>query len=121
MRKFTKEEIGLCRQVAESYVKAIQQGDWYYSKDLDGISYYYQIRTEMKPESHIIPLWTISDCLEFLREKCLDHVLLIHDKEDKVEWFLWMDEYKETQQMGKGKTPLEACLKAVLAVLEEKR
>jgi len=66
-----------------------------------------------------ISTWTISDCLEFLKKKCQDHVLLIHDEGDEKEWWLWMDEYKETQQVGSGKTPLEACLKAVLAVLEE--
>ncbi len=131
--KLTKEEISLCKQVVEKYKKEIGKGDWVY---YHGFRYLVEdawILEDMCPlpeaklvghaniveQSECIPLWTISDCLEFLREKCQDHVLLIHDKEDEVEWFLWMDEYEKTQQMGKGKTPLEACLKAVLAVLEE--
>ena len=74
----------------------------------------------MKPTKEEINLWTISDCLEFLREKCNHSVVLKHDEHDEQDgWFLWLDEYHKTEKEGYGKTPLEACLKAVLAVLEE--
>ena len=119
--KFTKEEISLCEQIAEKHIKKVKYGEWYLLNGKPILCAYANegFHKSLEAENKIVPLWTISDCLEFLRKKCQDHVLLIHDKEDDVEWFLWMDEYKETQQMGKGKTPLEACLKAVLAVLEE--
>jgi len=131
----TKEEISLCKQVAERHRKKIKKGDWvqfhgspHLVEDarapealplevvLSLIGYASSVRQE-----DVIPLWTISDCLEFLKERCKDHVLLIHeeDLDDDEEWYLWFDEYKETQQWDKGKTPLEACLKVVLAVLEE--
>ena len=119
--KFTKEEISLCKQVAEKYKKRVEYGDWYLNEK-SNIPYLWKSIPPFKYiHKNIIPLWAISACLEFLRERCKDHVLLIHeeDLDDDEEWYLWFDEYKETQQWDKGKTPLEACLKVVLAVLEE--
>jgi hypothetical protein len=120
MNKFTKKEISLCRQVAEKHRKDIEKSDMYFYQDEIHLwSMPFKQTKDIVTTDEIIPLWTISDCLEFLRERCQDHVLLIHDEGDEKEWWLWMDEYTETQQVGSGKTPLEACLKAVLAVLEE--
>lgn len=130
--KFTPEEISLCKKIAAKHEGEVEVGDWLdFENGLYLVTeivktpekvdvYVTDFRVAISADDDFIPLWTISDCLEVLREKCQDHVLLIHDKEDEVEWFLWMDEYKKTQQMGRGKTPLEACLKAVLAVLEDK-
>lgn len=137
--KPTKEEISLCKQVAEKYKKKESRGDWivishpksmmsmrptHYSnppRTTEDVVLRNDSRHFDIPYKHEFPLWTISDCLEFLRKRCKDHVLLIHEEgmEEEEEWYLWFDEYKETQQWGKGKTPLEACLKVVLAVLKE--
>jgi hypothetical protein len=123
--KFTKEEISLCKQVAKKHRKVIEYGIHLYDEFKDfGFVYvdtYFQRLNIAKTPNDYIQIWTVSDCLEFLRDRCKDHVLLIHEEglEDDEEWYLWLDEYKETQQWDKGKTPLEACLKAVLAVLEE--
>jgi len=46
-----------------------------------------------------ISTWSLSDCVDFLREKnCKNYLYLLHNK-----------------------TPLEACRKAVEVVMEEKR
>ena len=134
----TKEEINLCKQVAKKEWREIER----FEKIIHG----NHLCTVTKILEHkgfpgslmgfetsccsigfakkesVIPLWTISDCLKFLRKRCKDHVLLIHEEngdETNEEWYLWFDEYKETQQWDKGKTALEACLKVVLAVLED--
>ncbi|TES92941.1 MAG: hypothetical protein E3J87_03505 [Candidatus Cloacimonadota bacterium] len=116
MTEFTKEEISLCKQIAEKHRREIKKRQYYYNAFLKRIQ--WSGEDGQSQASWAIPLWTISDCLEFLKKKCRDHVLLIHDEGDEKEWWLWMDEYKETQQVGSGKTPLEACLKAVIEVLK---
>lgn len=132
--KFTKTEIDLCRKIAGKHRKEINAGDWIEDDLFGRIFLVYRIVQKgfylecvnkedglvTRTKNLVIPLWTIEDCLEFLREKCKDHVFLSHDEDDDEEWYLWIDEYKETQQMGKGGTPLEASLKAVLAVSEAK-
>ncbi len=126
--KFTEEEISLCTQIAEKHRKKIEYGDWYADQVLvmnqetrkgDPMPIVVLCTNKFGKSIGEVPLWTISDCLEFLRERCEDHVFLSHDEDDDEEWYLWFDEYKKTQQMGKGKTLLEVCLKVVLTVLEE--
>ena len=122
--EFNKEEISLCKQVTEKHRKPIKYGDWYWSKSHNKplIAIAGGFKANDQKHFGVFKIWTISDSLEFLRERCKDHVLLIHEEgldDDDEEWYLWFDEYKETQQWDKGKTPLEACLKVVLAVLEE--
>ena len=128
--EFNKEEIRLCEQIAEKHRKEIEPFDWVIGGWKNGTEVIGRIvdrgqgiiklpeKSPLYPDE-IIPLWTISDCLEFLSEKCQDHILLSHDEGDEIEWWLWMDEYKETQQVGSGKSPLEACLKAVIEVLKK--
>ena len=117
----TKEERSLCEQIAKKYRKDIGKRQYFYNTFLKRIQ--WSGEEGQSKATWVIPLWTISDCLEFLRERCKDHVLLIHEEglDDDEEWYLWIDEYKETQQWDKGKTPLEACLKVVLVVLEKKK
>jgi len=123
MIKPTKEEISLLKQIAEKGVSFEPPDDWHGAYHV-----FHQDKTfswadgEDKPyykSDEFVWIATVSDCLEFLREKCQDHVLLIHEENlnDGEEWYLWFDEYKETQQWNKGKTPLEACLKVILAVI----
>ena len=118
MMKFTKEEISLCKQVAERYRKEIKYGDWFYweyggtqpALCNDGGTLHYQ-RYKNKKKS--FPLWTPSDCLEFLGEK-FERLRFCDDKKFEVQIWLPDGFYYHI-----GKTPLEAYLKAVLAVLEE--
>ncbi len=121
MRKFTKAEKDLCKKIAEkkACVFLIGEGDYY----LWGNGQFVKLCTgKLHDEFHegeFIPLWQEHDCLKWLRKRCKHHVLLIHE-EDEAEWWGWFDEYHETQQYDKGKTPLEALLRVVLAVMEEK-
>ena len=121
--KFTKEEISLCKQVAQMWRKPIKYGDWFLNKG--------GVYAKIWPYGHnckridVIPLWTISDCLEFLRDRAL--YLLGLNQSDECEFvcgFCEVDDMgmriiDETAKWVEGTTPLEACLKAVLAVLEE--
>ena len=128
MREPTKEEINLFKQIAKKYRKGIDYGDWYWHEVDEDVflhstkeKYPYVADAE---RAYIIPLWTISDCLEFLEEKTTDWSL---DKDIDREGrqtgkfsFWWMPSPKYKDNYRLGKTKLEACLKAVLAVLEEK-
>jgi len=132
--KPTKEEIDLLKQIAEKHRKPIEYGDWYWHEIDEDVflhstkeKYPYVADAE---HEYIIPLWTIFDCLEFLNKRgvaienlhqpgwknwsiLIKHVSVLHIKDAK-----WTGKELEIRS---NKTPLEACLKAVLAVLEEKK
>jgi len=113
--RFTKEEISLCKQIAGKHKKEIEYGDWYLSNTVTLLNKFIHGTINMARQVRLclIPLWTIEDCFEFLGEQFnkLKRCKTIFEVELK---FLGGRNWHE------GKTPLEACLKAVLAVLEEK-
>ena len=134
--KFTKEEISLCKQVAENYRKKIKRGDWIIDDkgevclieniDKDNTmmaGYGKNIRYFSLDYSEIIPLWTISDCLEFLREKGWTNYQFNSNKEGKTELHVIQTpfEFKSNQEIIETGTFLESLLKAILAVLEEEK
>jgi len=121
--KFTKEEKSLCKQVAEKHKKEVKYGDWIlYGNNKP------RLITEQPKEIQeacyslmdaFIPLWTISDCLEFLREK--GYRVKTDDTGYKVNPF-HVNCYRHKTKIAFftcAMTRLEACLKAVLAVFEE--
>ena len=126
MIKFTKKEISLCKQVAERYKKEVKYGDWI----LYGNNKPWLITEQLKEIQEacyflmdaFTPLWTISDCLEFLYER-YEEVGVESLLPDYWEASVYLHrKIKDAEVIdAKGKTPLEACLKAVLAVLEEKK
>jgi hypothetical protein len=120
--KFTKEEISLCKQVAEKHRKDIKYGDWYWYEKVEKV---YLCTVRKIPDRHKdrIPLWTISDCLEFLIEKGWDDINIDIAPKWEIQCLAekgLVAKGYECGVEGWGKTPLEACLKAVLAVLEER-
>ena len=140
---FTKEEIALCKKIAEKHRKEVKWGDVVCGKDGVGIvatistsvggkkivsidCYQGKIPHYEEQEESIIPLWQISDCLEFLRNRRSIHgeVRLAYiDHHDR--WFVHIFEENSPStskviMVESGMTPLEACLKAVLAIVEEK-
>ena len=125
MNKWSKEEISLCKQVAEEYKKPIEFGGWYTNRH-DNILLHNNIDWGDLNISHkefgFIPLWTISDCLLWLDERYDDiNIAKLGDEEWELETQDAFDKVHHVNHVIKiGKTPLEACLKAVLAVLEEK-
>ena len=126
MNKFTKEEISLYKQVAEKHRKEIVFGDWFYDEGLKKITIYtpyphgeYTLNAKEQKRFNYVPLWTISDCLEFLEERGLN-LYLQFMRFENGNWRLTAEDDKYKKVRGEGKTRLEACLKAVLAVLEEK-
>ncbi|KKL27300.1 hypothetical protein LCGC14_2386530 [marine sediment metagenome] len=120
--KFTKEEISLCKQVAEKHRKKVGWGDWGL---VDDQIHLYDVITIEKAtvEKGIIPLWAISDCLDWLQEKTYelgDERMDLYLRGKKWHCYPWVRCVKETEWHEEGKTLLEALLRAVLAVLEEK-
>lgn len=107
--KFTKEEISLCKQVAEKYRKDIGYGDWTLNEG--GFVKVWPYRHNCK-RIDVIPLWTISDCLEFLEEN-VNQVDVGQVKGEKPYCYIY-DGLKGIEERFEGETKLEACLKAVL-------
>ena len=115
--EFTDEEINLCKQVVERHEKPIEHGDWFIDMEI-GSKPFLTLSREV-PIDNLIPLWTISDCLEFFEKKewglpdmswkCEVNKKVIHIR----------PKGKSKEIRFKAETLLGACLKAVLAVLEE--
>ena len=125
--KFTKEEISLCKQVAEKHRKDIEHGDWMIIEgDPHEVPALYIGQDFPVTKRTMLPLWTISDCLEFLREKG-GFIVNAHDDigdsfsiEIETANGHWKGtRWLKTRKKFIGKGLLEVCLKAVLAVLEE--
>ena len=145
MREPTKKEKNLCEQIAKKYRKKIDIGDWLLrdkelglvqDRKIDSVFnewlIIHLIASEevlesgcvRQDDSDIIPLWTIFDCLEFLRKKgyrCAGG----SENKDGTWWFSFTNTDKSIAggfyYQGVGKTPLEACLKPVLAVVKENK
>jgi len=137
MIKFTKEEISLCKQVAEKWRKPIKIGDWIIPKSYDGKPsiilriyentplHYFFTPFDNTGEEYILgylevdfPLWTISDCLEFFEKR--DYQVEIKRVADS--WFIeiWKIGHKAESIKEWIAKLLEACLKAVIEVLKLK-
>ena len=56
------------------------------------------------------------DCLEWLRERCKDHVILSHDVGDEDIWWVWFDEYKPTQAYASGDSILETLYRVIIEI-----
>lgn len=112
--KFTKEEVSLAKQVAERWRKEIEYGDWFLNEG--GFVKVWPYRHNCK-RIDVIPLWAISDCLELLRENPRIQIV-------EIVWdIMKFKAYVLVRPLGthKGETVLEACLKAVLAVLGDEK
>lgn len=123
----TKKEISLSKQIAEKGVRFEPPDDWHGAYHV-----YHQDKTypwadgEDKPYYKIedfVWLPEISDCLNWLKERYEDVNLgsinnkweiQLHDSYDKVH-------HPEFLEDCIGETPLEACLDAILGVLEYKQ
>lgn len=119
-KMFTPEEIDLCRQIAVKYRKEIKYGGWYFA---DNESHLYDSHFKEKfltPNTEIIPLWTISDCLEFLRRK-YKSILIQYIWEGWSVTVSTEPSYHIVSFKYDGETPLEALLCAVLAVPSGKK
>jgi len=134
--KFTKEEISLCRQVAKKHRLKIEYGDWYWSSAYPKIllAMDYGFKPTEQEFAGVFKIWTISDCLEFLNKHGWNAVTLswrmeqIGDKPEIAYCEIIHDNFYEAEEKKalnhvkdfETKTLFAACLKAVLAVLEEK-
>lgn len=124
--KFTTEEIALCKAIAEKGLnktaREIDEGDWYVEKDgLEPSLYVAGISGYDYDEDVFV--WQISDCLEFLREKgWRSYQFTFNEKGEIRELSIVHIPFgfrTKHHVVINGETFLEACLKAVLAILEE--
>lgn len=121
MPKFTNEEIQLCKLIAEKERKEIGFGDWFYDEGFIrkiGIHVHAMILEEEMSDK--IPLWTLADAIEWLRERGYIRAIIEIDWKKKATIARFYGGKKIVSAQIE-KTPLEACLKAVLAILEEKK
>lgn len=136
MRTFTPTEIDLCKKIAEkkACVYLLGEGDYFIYEDPDRKSGWSNPTlnvNDYEPEygyGKNVPLWQEHDCLEFLREKYvwLKTVTsngfigeegcprLVIKPFGRVECL----PKHGSKKLYVGKTPLEALLRAVLAVME---
>jgi len=112
--KFTDKEIRLCKMI---YKKAgdILDTTWKPSNlSWEKLAKKFKDAREMQS-------WTLSDAIEWLKEKFEDVYIESIEGEWKIEIYDAYDKvhYPEFFKDIRGKTPLEACLKAILAILNE--
>ena len=132
MRQFTKQEIDLCKKIAEKSLsrKRLDDGDYFFCKvfgkegiflvsDMLSVDWHKTIREDKKA----IFLWQEHDCLEWLRGKgyiiafVVDLGAICPKHRNIISITICGRERAKTYY---GKTPLEALLRTVLAVMEGK-
>ena len=78
--KFTEEEISLCKKIAEKHKKPIEYGDWYWDEGQKRTVICAVRLAHIEEAPYFIkncfPLWTISDCLDFLNKRGWNAVTL---------------------------------------------
>ena len=115
--EFTKEEISLCEQIVKKHRKYIECGDWMIIEgDPHVVPTLYVGQDFPITKRTMLPLWTISDCLEFLIGKGMGGIYFGNKPSSKfIDCYRYdKDDILIFQFQKTGKTLLEACLKAVL-------
>lgn len=136
--RFTEAEIELCKKIEGRWRKPLDWPDLVYydnqifmvykDKTEKGIEIENQMFVERTDEKDLIPLLTLEDCLEFLRERNYEVMLSYFDKFMGYRIQVWEQEKsqaiysdydleKEDEECS-HKTPREAALKAVWEVLK---
>jgi len=131
MRTFTDTEIDLCKKIAEKAEKGktneemnpiyMTKGDWYYDEKEKRVRLYNGRGLNFLGALTIewLPLWQEHDCLEWLRKKGM-LIKSAYDVHDGFMLYTNFFNFSDSSKKGfHGKTPLEALLRAVLAVMEE--
>lgn len=119
--KPSKESISLSKKIAEKYRKKIGHGDWYVDinkEDTPLLCEHGWVKS-FGNDLILIPLWQISDCLDYLFDNGyirMDIVLM----DRRFVLYLMHGGEEERYYEPDGDTILEACLKGVLRDLEEK-
>ena len=111
-------EVDLINQIEKKYRKEINYGNWY---EFKGQLYLYRVKGGNLRASDCIPVWTVSDCLEFLKNR--NYYYSIYDQVGNgtvIDISLLVDGQRSMQDQLHGQTLLEVCLLAVLVVLEDK-
>ena len=135
MRNFTPTEIDLCKKIAEKERRPINKGDWVTEIDRADIPLlvidiqleyltlslgYESTHRVLSKRKEVVPLWQEHDCLEFLRRQPNLKMLKLISDYQQLKWFVIMMDGQYKEKTNSGKALLEALLRAVLAVMEEK-
>lgn len=109
-----KTEIKLCQDIAKHWRKEINEGDWFYIVNQGHALVAMDESIQKSKSDNCIPLLTLEDCLKFLNEKI--GTIELWRTGRTLKWYC-----RHSGKWWKGKTPLEACLRAVLAILKEEK
>ena len=110
-------EVDLINQIEKKYRKEINYGDWYeYRGNI------LLMKTENGPiiSTACIPVWTVSDCLKFVKDN--NYYYSIYDQVGGgtvIDIFILVDGSRQMQEQLHGRTVLEACLLAVIVILQD--
>jgi len=130
MREFTATEIDLCKKIAEKGLMVnMKKGDWYWSEDWKAKELIIAGMTIKNQKlMKCFKLWAVSDCFEWLKERSyilrLSYQKDLMKKDIEIPNETYNGEYISREIFIRGyyfmEKPLEALLRAVLAILEEK-
>lgn len=140
--EFNKEEINLCLQISRWYKKPIKEGDWvvHFWKDrqreepwvfsVDHIEEHFKTDEPLCIKEwdgdhkmmsmdfdEVTPLWTLSECLKFIREKGYRVKLDEELKDDPFNVACYGHKSKKAFHTY-GKTDLATCLRAIVAIFK---
>jgi len=112
-------EVDLINQIAKKHKKEIKYGDWY---EFKGRLYLYKNNHPLDLEISLncIPVWTVADCLKFVKDN--NYYYSIYDQVGGgtvIDIFILVNGSRQMQEQLHGGTLLEACLLAVLVILQD--
>lgn len=113
-------EVDLINQIAKKYRKEIKHGDWYEFKGTLFLWHTKGNNVYLKKSLDCIPVWTVSDCLKFVKNN--NYYYSIYDQVGGgtvIDIFILVEGSRQMQDQLHGGTLLEACLLAVLVILQD--
>ncbi len=111
-------EVDLINRIAKKYRKPLEsKGDWYEFKGK-----LYLLKSDCGPvmSPECIPVWTVADCLKFVTRS--HYYYSIYSQVGGaivIEVFILLEGERSLQDQLHGGTLLEACLLAVLIILQD--
>jgi len=109
----------LAREMAKYWRMEIYQYDLFYNTFMKKLQRNLDYE-KFEPKSWAIPIPSILDCLEKLKEFPEDNIRLFYDVEPPL-WVIFMDEYNPKQLMEESQSLHEALLSMLLELLREGR
>lgn len=110
-------EVDLINRIAEKYRKPVNKGGWY---EFKGKLYLLCSDANHLMSADCIPVWTVADCLKFVtRNNYYYSICSQVGGGTVIDIFILVDGSREMQDQLHGGTLLEACLLAVIIILQD--